>query len=517
MDDNTIFSRNIGALRKRNPELAGILVTVPSSHRYCGVRISRTGDSVPVYEGDIAANSLYDPRKESARLLDALAPDSFVFFCGAGGCFQVAEYLSRNPLGECILAEPGAGHLRSLLELLDISEILGSRRVTVIVDCSPASIAGILPRAYLPALHGDFRLQVLRSWENRFGDELAGIQAAVLEALESVSADYSVQAHFGRIWFRNCICNLQTAGNSQGFLPRFDLKKTAVITAAGPGLEDSLDELRKNRDRFVILCVDTAWGPLHDSGIIPDLLVSIDAQAVSANHFMHPPGSGTSVVLDLCGNPEIARQAIRSRANLILAAGGHPFARYASASGGLPVMDTGSGTFTVSALDIARSIGFTEIRMAGADFSYRNGKPYARGTYLEDLYGKVASRIAPRETAYTALMFRTPVRRTVQDSRISYSTEVLERYARSFREYRQQGFWKPGQFARFPFDEFMQRYRSDLSCLLDDPCPEGPVFTSILPLLAWYSARNGHAESQKPVRNTIQLALDLIAGYTSVS
>jgi hypothetical protein len=64
-----------------------------------------------------------------------------------------------------------------------------------------------------------------------------------------------------------------------------DLKKMAVIVAAGPSLDKTV-ELIKDKDSYYIIATDTAGLSLINKGIIPDIIISIDGQSVSYNHFI---------------------------------------------------------------------------------------------------------------------------------------------------------------------------------------------------------------------------------------
>ena len=524
---SAIFEHNMEALRQRNPDLARMIDSENTNasftqHEfaktlYTGTLAARNGQIVPIYADGSSAHSLYNPEREADNFMSSIKGGTFAFFAGIGGGYHIRAFLSRFPESVCMIAESGLESFITLLMLIDISDILSNPRVTVISDCTVDSVSSLLQKTYLPALHGSFCLLPLRSWQTRNALQYGILEKTIHEALERISSDFSVQAHFGRLWLRNCILNLQLAASIQGNFPQFDITKTAVIAAAGPGLEKYFSKMKSDRERMIIFSTDTAWNSLADMGIIPDVLISIDAQSVSACHVMRPFASGMTVILDLCGNPVIARRANECGAKVIFAAGGHPLARYAASFSPLPLLDTSSGTVTVAALDAARSLGFTKTEIPGADFAYTDGKPYARGTYLAHTFGKSACRLAPVELLYSALMFRTPVSRKSSGARITYTTGTLEQYASSLRVYRSIHCWTASDFKLFPASDFLEMYRQALTKLAASGEISGPVLYSILPFAAWYSAKRTEESGQKNMEIVINLALDLIAGYTSKS
>jgi hypothetical protein len=83
-------------------------------------------------------------------------------------------------------------------------------------------------------------------------------------------------------------------------------------------------------------------------------------------------------------------------------------------------------------LDFAIKLGFQNIQIYGADFSYTNGKPYTKGTYLDKEFGKIQNKINSSEKKFVSLMFRTELKKISQKK---YTTEVLESYKSSMEEY----------------------------------------------------------------------------------
>lgn len=483
---------------------------------YAGVRASKTGLPVPTYRDGSAAHSLYDPVKEAAQLARTYPDDAFVVFAGIAGGYHIREYLASHPGVACAVAESGTVNMEALRTLVDVSDIVSDPRVTLIPDCADESAADVLSRAYVPALHGNFRVIALRSWQDRNEAAFDAFGALARRALDRVSADFSVQSHFGKLWFRNIILNLSAcrARSAPIHIGRREGKR-AVIVAAGPGLEKALPALRAERESYAIFSTDTAFGTLTDSNIVPDFFVSVDAQAISSRHVMRPLRPETTVIIDVCGNPDIALEAARRGSPVIFAAGAHPLARYAARWGHLPLIDASSGTVTLAARQAARALGYEDVTLVGADFAYVGGKPYARGTYLDATFSKDSARLAPAETLYTALMFRTEVRRTEENGILTYTTDVLDRYALAAKEARDarngvpDDFWATEACEGFPFDGFIASYRDELAkALATGSCPDD-VLKTLLPLMAWRRDRD--------TANVIKLALELIARYTAVS
>jgi hypothetical protein len=57
-----------------------------------------------------------------------------------------------------------------------------------------------------------------------------------------------------------------------------DVRKPALVAAAGPSLANALPLISDRRDRIVLYCADAALPCLLDAGIFPDLVVNLDPE-----------------------------------------------------------------------------------------------------------------------------------------------------------------------------------------------------------------------------------------------
>jgi hypothetical protein len=517
MNDTSIA--NLRDLAVVDADLSKRLASGDPLNLYATTVLAKDGNPVPVFVSGDMANSTYNPIREGCQLASEAKEAGFVVFGGIAGAYHIRSWLKLPQARRCIIVESSLEALRAIFGLIDLRDIIADARVTLRALGDEVDLESQISSAYLPALHGRLAIVCVRSWENQCGRESEAIRAAVSRALIAVSADYSVQSHFGKIWMRNALMNLRLLRAGQGQLPSRGGKQWAFIAAAGPSLEDALEPVRRHREACCVIATDTAYGALLGLGITADVFVSIDAQNVSHRHVMRGLDASTTIVLDLCGNPEIALAGRRAGCNVIIAAGGHPLAALADTFGALPHIDTGSGTVTIAAIGIATSLGFSDIRLGGADFCYRGGKPYARGTYLADTYDSIASRIEPAEGLYTALLFRSEVRRVERaPTNLDYHTAVMDRYAEAARGFVGKGRWAQHDFDPFPVQPFCDALRDSLQSLAQAEASEShPALFAVLPLIAWYMRQYPKLSPAEARLCSINLALDLIARYTERS
>ena len=161
---------------------------------------------------------------------------------------------------------------------------------------------------YVPPLSGDIRSLPLRG---RVDLEPAAFMSAadtLKTVLGNISDDYSVQAFFGKLWFKNAVRNLFIAERSSAPLPPI---RRAAVTAAGPSLEDQIPALRDAKASGVFLiATDTSLPVLMGRGLVPNAVISIDCQHISYYHFLGGIAEGLPLILDLASPSTLCRLGI---------------------------------------------------------------------------------------------------------------------------------------------------------------------------------------------------------------
>jgi hypothetical protein len=417
-----VFRRNLLALARNDPSLGDRLADVEPDPAIWAVE-ARTGVLVPVARlGDRVQpfHSLIDPEREAARIAEAQPAGGFIVAFGLGAGILLKRYLASSSTTGILVVEYSAPRLRAVLEEIDLSDLFADERFSLALDPSPARLKELLLAAYVPPLAGDIRSLPLRARVDLDPEPFAQASRALSGILGSISDDYSVQAFFGKLWFQNAVRNLFAAERQAAPLPRI---RRAVVTAAGPSLESALPAVveAKLKGAFVI-ATDTSLPALVGSGLRPDAVVSLDCQHISYYHFLGGIPDGVPLVLDLASPSLLHRICGTPR----FFSSGHPFCAYVSARWrAFPALDTSGGNVTHAALSLAEALGAESALLAGADFSYPDGKSYARGTYIYDYFGSRQGRLAPIESLFSSFMFRG-----AETSREDCLDDRGERYSR---------------------------------------------------------------------------------------
>jgi len=397
-----VLEGNLAALAG-DPLLASLLLREQPSREL--VFLDSTGGlPVPARAGARARpyHSTVDPQREGQRLAAQYADGGYLVALGLGAGYHLRPLLTHPEMGRLLIVERDPALARAVLERIDLRNLLLDRRVRLLLGPEPEEVGAALLAEYLPAVHGKLRTMPLRASVEEHESYYRRVVAAIQRALEQVAGDYSVQARFGGKWYRNTLANLELAERCSFALPPIE---AAAVAGAGPSLERQLELLSGLRPRPFLIATDTALPALLGRGIIPDLAVSIDCQLSSYHHFLQGLPSHVPLVLDLASPPILSRSARRA----MFFASAHPLARYLSARWrALPPVDSSGGNVAHAAVSVALQLGARELYLLGLDFSYPEGKPYSRGTYLYPLFGSGASRLAPLEGGLLSFVFTRP-------------------------------------------------------------------------------------------------------------
>ena len=532
-----LFELNLHALSNVNPQLYSRLVNHRQKREVYTFQESRSGELVPAYlmpsAPPLPLHSMVDPRREAQRLVStASGGTGFLIFLGLGGGFAPQAALEHT-CAQVLVIDFCLDSIAGLFSARDYTGLLRNERFTLFVDPSDDEIKNFILEQYRPALCDGIKTIPLRTRTERALSEFDAAAAVIEKAVENISGDYSVQAHFGIRWFSNIIRNLKTAETAPELLTEKNPIQEAAIAAAGPSLDTQIPSLIEHKSRQVfILCSDTALPVLMHHGIEPDAVVSIDCQHISYYHFMGCNlRRDIPLVLDIASPPLLSHFS----PSPFFFSGGHPLALYISRYWRpLPLLDTSGGNVTYACLSLAESLGARRITLFGADFSYIRSSTYARGTYIYPFFEKKQNRLSPLEALFSAFLYRSPFL-PAQTGQNYYETSPLRFYRKKLEEkaavspalitaadgqgapielpYRaakttaSPALFSAGKAAASAI-EFLEQYRSDIAALPAAREKTGymqeltvksrQVFTTLLPLAAALKHRS-------PMLNTCEL------------
>lgn len=484
---------------------------------YTDILEAKNGLKIP-FCNKISFHSKYNPEKEADSFASQFTEEArFFIVLGICGAYHISALKKKFPCAKIIAVEETTEDIDFLGKIPEVQKAREDKN-TIFADFS--CLQNAILQNYKPQIHGNMIITSLRQWEDTFPALGKRARDIIAGAVKLVSADYSVQSHFGKIWQKNIFTNLKLssmlAESANEILRSVPTEKTAAIIAAGPTLDETQTFLLEKRADFFIIATDTAYTSLVSRNITPDAVVSVDGQMISHAHFFNDINEGTIFLFDLCANSSAAKRILKSTGKLIFSESNHPLAQYASNYTGTPSfihIEAGSGTVTIAAASFALHCGFKKLAFFGADFSYSRGKSYTKNTYLDTVYRKIENRTHNSETSFDNLLFRTEL---IKLSDKHYTTEILQSYSDSlsnflktnnavkiqgepFKLYEIQKNSRKNQnhLSQFNFRDFSENYSKKLNEIFSEKNvydTENPILLTLLPLCAWIE---NHKKSSK--------------------
>jgi hypothetical protein len=188
----------------------------------------------------------------------------------------------------------------------------------------------------------------------------------------------------GDRWAKNIFDNI-AALPSMAPRPLPSLPGPVAICGAGPSLEAAMSFLacEKAEGRLSIVACDTALGTLLASGIEPDLVVCLEAQAHNLPDFTCLGSRPAFLAADLSSHPATFRAVRGPKALTLVHITRSPFldrVEAALSAASVPLLPAPPlGSVGVHAVHVARLLSQGPFLAAGLDFSFEAGKTHARG------------------------------------------------------------------------------------------------------------------------------------------
>ena len=474
---------------------------------------AKNGAEIPIFLDGKSFHSKYNPEREASQLVQNTEKSDFFLVTGLGAAFHIKELQNKFPEAFILIVENSENDIKFLESISDVKNIFNKKTEI----CTLEKLEENLQKFYLPARYSTFSVFTMNSWILEIDKNL--FLKKINSALGKISADFSVQAHFGKIWQTNILNNLRFADKEKKF--SIPAKKICLICAAGPSLDEKIEFIKKNREKYYILATDTAFKTLSAENIFSDAVISIDGQMISYSHFTGRINPRTLFIFELMANHSAVKKIKKYTENILFTVSYHPFEQLLvlSDKNAFFQTDSTSGTVTIAALDFAKNAGFANIEIFGADFGYLNNKAYAKGTYLDKINYFKETRISSAEREFSKLMFRTGL---INVSKNKKTTETLKFYEENLfiwckknactiekddNSYKIKNFCKEKkELKNMPFDtkNFFRKLKNMEN--------SAKVETALLPYISWLKNNTKNAQNI-PFNEYTKLALNFILRY----
>lgn len=381
---NTLYDRNIDIIAGVDQELASQISA--SSIEGIDVSVSKSGLPVPSSAGPdgkpMLVHSRIDPVREAERFASEVdfSGKDLVVVLGFGFGYHCEAILKAAADGVSIIAvDQSAAMVRAAAGNRDLSALFLSGKFFLLIKPDETSLARVLKgrssKNVIFATHrGSYQLN-RQYYEN--------VLVMMKSFISTKDVNIATLARFEKIWSSNIARNIGIVAGAAGANIFFDKFKgmPAIVAAAGPSLTASLDFIRQNIDRCVVVAVDTSYKILADNGIIPHFCVSVDPQLINARYFEGSSETETVLVADPTVHPSVFRFFKGRRAVTGVA---FDMMKWIEDICGSKGDLAHGGSVSTNAYDFARRLGASPVIMVGQDLAFTNGLAHAKGSYLDE-------------------------------------------------------------------------------------------------------------------------------------
>ena len=385
--DNGFYSRNLSALKKRRElDLVEKIEEVKSSPLVqviptkIGLPTARIGD-----EGapGILIHSAYDPVKEAKNLISGyeLEDSRLITVLGFGLGYHIKEILDTYPqIGLIIAIEPNLSLFKTALKVLDLSMILSSPKVKLIIEDDPAQIEREMLSLATPLLVNNNSIIIHQPSFNLLEEKFTQIRKSIEKSISWCRANLTTNIVKGDTFQRNILTNLPQMVDNPGVKNLFDKfrNKPVICVAAGPSLDKNIHLLKEAKNKAIIICVDAALRTMLQHKIKPDIVISIDYSRGCRNLFdgvMDQTGD-----LLLAADPEVYPAVLSDfKGKKFIINLNKSLTRWLSRFvGDKGTLDKGASV-AHAAFSLARAVGGDPIILTGQDLSYPGGVTHVDG------------------------------------------------------------------------------------------------------------------------------------------
>ncbi|MFC1669680.1 motility associated factor glycosyltransferase family protein [Spirochaetota bacterium] len=346
---------------------------------------SKTGHSVPIVNKEgkkLYIHSRFDPYKEASRFVEGIETDRFNLFIvlGFGFGYHIELLMERIRDDSIILViEKNPDIFKTALCHRDFIKILDDERLIILVDPDEDIITD--------SLKGKSSRQVsfiTHRGSHQIYPEYYGNMLEISRSYVSTKeVNIATLAKFEKIWSSNLSRNVGHFINTPGANIFFDKFKDlpAIVVAAGPSLTMSLDFIKQNINKCLVIAVDTSYGILKKNNIEPHFCISVDPQVINARYFEGDKKGKTILVSDPTVHPSVYRLFRGRLVTTSVAFDSMKWIERLTAEKGELAH---GGSVSTSAYDFAKKLGASPVIIVGQDLAFTGGLAHARGSYLDE-------------------------------------------------------------------------------------------------------------------------------------
>jgi hypothetical protein len=315
-----------------------------------------------------------------------LKPDTHVIFFGIGLGYHIQKFLRQHPGLHFSLIEPSTEIMHAFLEHSSYKEwLLSSRVEEIMADESFTRNVPVLSK--LIDRVSRILVVVWHTYPVMFPEELKQFNESVQQLVSYKQEKLKITQFFEKEWALNSIHNFPYILDTPNFLEtgkEHIQGKPVVIVAAGPSLNDEIDQLRIIMEQGLayIFSVGSAVNALIEQGIYPHGTFSYDPNLHNVKVIQKIIDRQITSIPLIFGST-VGRHTVDHypgvKHHLIISQDGLSIELLKNEAGIPPLIINDAPSVAVIAIQCFIRMMASKIILVGQNFAYRNSEYYAAG------------------------------------------------------------------------------------------------------------------------------------------
>lgn len=386
-----VYNKNLEVLKKKvqgfyNKVLDADSQEIESKLEKIETIPARDGNPITVvtYNGkQIRLNSSFCPTEEArkwAKQFNFANMNNNVILYGFGNGYFVNALLDKLPEKDfLIIYEPSSEMFLHVLHNYDLTSILENPRVLISVEgINGNEFHMILDNMFDISNLANSTITIHSGYDKIFSKHFDEFKNTITSSAQTARIYHNTLLRLGEASLKNSFINIPKIRNS---ISVNQLKKIwnpdipAIVVAAGPSVEESIQSLKDAKGKAVIVAVDRILQYLIDRDVIPDFVVTLDPKKNEAN-FSREDNIEVPMFCVLQAKPQIMDKQIGRK--IICWSGMYMKEHYKKVEGTYPDAPV-SGSVATVATDILYYLGTRKILLVGQDLAFRGESTHVGG------------------------------------------------------------------------------------------------------------------------------------------
>lgn len=381
--ENKVLSSNLQAISRYDKELADKILRIDNIKSTFELVQNENGEYNLLYNS-YPLHSTISAKEEAQKIVDNIKnidnKNSIRIIWGLGLGYLADEFISKSS-GIVIIYEPDTELLRSVFEILEFSENLSKKNVLVVNN-----IQKLLDWTdILSDKETKITISFLSSYLKLFGDEIKKTHALVEKTRGEKQANINTLNKIAPSATLNTLSSLNKIIKTPLLSSLKDIYKgkCALIASAGPSLEENIETIKQNRDKFILFAVGPSLKLLDKNGITPDFLCVVEA-IDTRGQIEEIDTSNINLIFEPFSNTYLWDIKVKNR--FLFFSKDNFLNDWLADALDININNQKSiGTVSYTALSCAKIMGFKKIILCGQNLAFKDGKCYAKGSAYEDL------------------------------------------------------------------------------------------------------------------------------------